>query len=226
MPKSINDIHIIILLNHIPGIHSLQSFVFFLKYLPLFIWKWYIHGLLPIWIIPFACFRLGFQEKGWTKITKISVKEPLFPQSLASKVMNVERGFARRMAGHARGIILGMESPYHSKDGSNVYSLVFMEESGSADWNLLRFKGTVNFVGSMWKTRLVFPNLLLWCRCSGVHQDFGNQELKYYQRQQEHHSNQLGGASSGAMIATIDSSSSLCSWAVLFPPSGTKTGGE
>ncbi len=95
-PTSINDNHVIFALNNTPGTHSFQNINFFLGRFLVLIDKWSIHGLMSIWIILFACFGSAFKKKGWNEVTKISLKDPLYLQSLAAKVMNLERGLARR----------------------------------------------------------------------------------------------------------------------------------
>ncbi len=56
---------------------------------------------------------LTFRKKGWTEVTKIALKEPLYPQSLAAKVMSLERRLARSssMVGGDRGMAFKIESP-------------------------------------------------------------------------------------------------------------------
>ncbi len=62
-PTKINDIHVIIALNHIPYTHSFQGNDFLLNRFPVFICKWSIHGLVPIGIVLLVCFRLGLMRK-------------------------------------------------------------------------------------------------------------------------------------------------------------------
>ncbi len=74
-----------------------------------------------IGIILFACFRLSLQDEWGIAVTNISVKEPLYLQSLAAEVMNLERGLARRtsMVGGAKDMVFRIES-VHELESAQV----------------------------------------------------------------------------------------------------------
>ncbi len=150
-PSSINDIHVIFTLNHIPSAHSFHSINFFLSHFPVFICKWSIHGLMPIWIILFACFRLSFKKERMdcshkylseraTVSTVIGIKGDEFGEGTCKKVFNGRRcyrqGIQNRITNLIQKIIV-------------LFALKFlMEEPGHANRYLFRSKGTCNFVSS------------------------------------------------------------------------------
>ncbi len=105
--------YVIFVLNNVPGTLPSTALIFFsaaFQYSS-------ANGPFMTWcqlgLSSFLASDLAFRRKGWTVVTKISVKEPLYPQSLAAKVVNLERGLARRssMVGGAQYTVFSIESP-------------------------------------------------------------------------------------------------------------------
>ncbi len=154
---------------------------------------------------------LALRMKGWTSVTQISVKEPPYLQSLVARVMNLERGLMRRpsMARGAKGMVFNLEPPiplwawYHFCPWS----------CGTCLGPKTQITLVVLHRWTDWLS--IFPCFSIDIK-DLIHQDCGNQQLKYYQRQQSTPFI-LEGAPSETLICSIDSSPSV-GCAAPFPP--------
>ncbi len=112
---------------------------------------------------------LTFKKKGWAAVTKISEKESLYPQSLAAKVMNLERGLVQSssMVGGAKGLECSIESPISSLRLKHCFLLSLLQKSlvvqiGISLGPKVQVTLSVLHRGPYWHSQIC----LLWNKCS------------------------------------------------------------